>query len=120
MNRIQLSHKGGTYSDISPHEASEILKIRYEGSTNEYWISFEDEYPCLAVMVKEGFGSVTYFAESDIFYQCCGEKTADDIVKFDSAELDSGYTVSDRLALKAAEEFINTGKRPYCVKWEKL
>ena len=81
MNRIKISHKGGTYSDISPLEASEILKIRCEGSTNEYWISFEDEYPCLAVMVKESFGSVTYFAESDTFYQCCGEKTADDMIK---------------------------------------
>lgn len=124
---MTISHFGGSFSGISAEEADDILKIRFGNGVNEYWISLEGEYPCLAVMINGGLGSVTYFPDDKCAgSQSYGGENAGKTVTFytnspeEITELDGRYTVSSALALRAAREFVFTGIRPVCIEWVEL
>lgn len=124
---MNISHFGGTFSDVSLEDAYDMLKIRFGSGVNEFWISFEGEYPCLAVMINGGLGSVTYFSDDSCAgSQSFGGENEGKSVTFytntpeEKTELDGRYAVSSALAVRAAREFISTGKRPECIEWAEL
>ncbi|MBP0956218.1 MAG: hypothetical protein J5997_02505 [Oscillospiraceae bacterium] len=124
---MTISHFGGTFKDISAEDVDDILKIRFGSGVNEFWISLEGEYPCMAVMINGDLGSVTYFS-NDLCagFQSYGGKKAEENVTFytntpeEKTELDGRYAVSSAVALRAAREFVFTGIRPVCIEWVEL
>ncbi|MGN1105140.1 MAG: Imm1 family immunity protein [Huintestinicola sp.] len=124
---MTISHFGGAFMDISSEDVDDILKIRFGSGVNEFWISLEGEYPCLAVMINGDLGSITYFPD-DLCAgsQSYGGEKAGETVTFytdtpeEETELDGRYAVSSAVALRAAREFVFTGKRPVCIEWVEL
>ena len=60
---MKISHFGGISECKSIEDFESILNVRYGSVVNEFWISDEEEMPCLAILVNNDFASLTYFPE---------------------------------------------------------
>lgn len=103
---------------------SEILRIRVNGA-NEYWLSeSEGGYPCLAVLIKCGQASVTYFPEDGHpGFAAAGDAGTEGFFEFelttsqDTIEVGSDMVIPESRAVGIAEEFFRTGRKPECTEW---
>jgi hypothetical protein len=60
---MKVSHFGGTVDCKKFNDLNFILNIKYGSRVNEFWISGEDDYPCLVILVNNDYANITYFPE---------------------------------------------------------
>ena len=60
-----IEYDGGQKVCKSHEEVIAILEMRNNNNENEYWISLELKFPCMALLVKNDVSSVHYFPNED-------------------------------------------------------
>lgn len=122
-----VSSNLGTVSCASVEEYKMHMKKCMESiSENEIWCSQngkEEEYPCLAILVKGEHASVHYFAEDNkAMYVSLGDESKGGTVSF----MDGQYEVPEyqlilaEQAFQCALDFFDSQERPECIEWEEL
>lgn len=109
----------------TPQEVENIIINSSKKPLDEIWVSGEDEYPCLAVLVNGDLTSICYFLnENGDMWQSVGNAESNGSVEFlVGGELDERpeYTVvSLEAALECVKQFCDTFYKPDCIEWEEL
>ena len=105
---------------------AELERQFRESSTyplDDIWISGEEEYPCLSVLVNGKFACAHYFlndqgdmfqsigyGNEDVIFETNGEKT----------DMPACAIIPLDLAIECAKQFFETNKQPMCIEWRDL
>lgn len=107
--------------EIGINEFIEELESNRTDNENEIWITGESEYPCISVMIKGNAANINFFKSADDFAACLNdENTANGAVDFGDIEIERQFVIDRKKAIECIREFVNTSKRPECVKWFEL
>jgi hypothetical protein len=127
---MKVSHFGGTVFCATIEDQATILNIRFGTGVNEYWISGEDDNPCLAILVKDDYANLTFFPEDGHpGFQSVGMGTdlnMEEITVFNTntpneeMEVNNDSIVPFTMALEAAKEFFASLTMPTCLEWIEL
>lgn len=120
---MNLATNDGDFRYETKEEIAEHIRKSASLGMDDIWISGEEEYPCMAVLVNKEFACINYFEngngdmwitysenEREVIFLAGGEEwtaPADTVISLESA-------------LLCMEEFFDTLKRPQCVKWQEL
>ena len=90
-------------------------------TSREIWISGEEKYPCLAILINGGKACANYFGtdESDI-WMSQSESTQGSVFWVSGAQWESpaDSVISIGAALQCVRQFCVTLTRPECIKWQ--
>lgn len=100
----------------------EIKKLMEAGKTqpDEIWLSGEEEYPCLVIMIYGDYVYLNYFEDEGDCLQPCSESDEEVTFKIGDKEFMPDVVVSFETAVACMEEFYDTGECPECIEWEEL
>lgn len=100
----------------------EIKKLMEAGKTqpDEIWLSGEEEYPCLVIMIYGDYVYLNYFEDEGDCLQPCSELDEEVTFKIGDKEFMPDSVVSFETAVACMEEFYDTGECPECIEWEEL
>ena len=113
---MRISTPNGTFETNDPAETENALR-----TFPEIWVSGEDEYPCLSILISGENACVNFFGtdESDLWLSKSDSKQS---VTFypDGAEWqapeDAIISIND--ALECVSEFCRTLTRPTNIQWQ--
>jgi hypothetical protein len=127
---MKVSHFGGTAECKTIEDLRKVLNMRYGDGVNEFWISGEENNPCLAVLVNKDYANLTYFPKvGHMGFQSVGMGTSlvsDGISIFytntpeEEIEIGNDAVVPFFKALEAVEEFFETTALPESIEWFEL
>ena len=127
---MKISHFGGVVECKTIEELKNVLNMRYGDEVNEFWISGEEENPCLAILVNKGYATLTYFPEDGhMGFQSVGMDTdleADGISVFytntpeEEMEINNDAIIPFSKALGAIIEFFETMHLPKSIEWVEM
>ncbi len=113
-----------TLNCYNDNEIEQIIKKYADNPLDDIWISGENEYPCLAILVNEELACIHYFASEKEHYQSVGNEESDDTTKFyaggEIVELPSYTVVPLSLAIECAKQFFKSNNRPSRIKWNEI
>lgn len=126
---MKISHFGGVSFCNTFEEVFDVLKIRFNESVNEFWITDDEkENPCLAVLVNNDMANVTFFpSDGHPGFQSAGnDKDAEGYTVFytntpeEEIEISNDMIITFEQAVQAVEEFFVTKSKPLCIEWVDL
>lgn len=105
-------------------ELVEFIRGRREAfPVDEFWVSGEDAYPCMALLTNGAYANVNYFLnetgdmwlsvgdlEKEVTFLAAGVEwpaPADTVIPFETG-------------IRCVEEFCHTLSRPTCIEWQEL
>ena len=118
----------GQHQVVDEDALDKQLSRRSSAGVNHFWLYFdEEEYPWLAIAVKQDIACVHFFPkEGHPGFQSVGSTSANETITFymtadDTIEVPQTAVVPINLAMIAAHEFMHGhGERPSAVKWLEL
>ena len=122
--KVKISCGFGTLNCDNDNEIEQILKKCADNPLDDIWISGENEYPCLALLVNRELACIHFFASEEEHYQSVGNEESDGTTKFyaggEMAELPNYTVVSLSLAIQCVKQFFKSHNRPSCIKWNEI
>ena len=127
---MKVSHFGGTIDCPTMEILEIVLNMQFGTGVNEFWISGEEDNPCLAILVNNSYANLTYFPEDGHpGFQSVGMDTDLDLGEItvfytntpeEEMEINNDAVVPFEIALNAAKEFYLTSALPTCLEWTEL
>ena len=127
---IKIEHFGGMVECNSVEEARLVLEKRYGNGVNEFWISGENNYPYLGLLVNNELASLGYFSSNDgSIFSSVGTDTELDLGQMtvfytntptEEIGVSNNMVIPIYMALMAVNEFLNTYELPVCIEWFEL
>lgn len=118
-----VSTSNGDFQFQSVQEVISFLSD-FEDKTEELWISNVEEYPCLAIAIKNGYAAVNYFEgeNGDMFlsFNDSNDKEVTFIAGGEEWTPDANAVISFDMAISCIKEFLITYKKPQCIQWQEL
>lgn len=105
---------------------AELVALVMSSSQNPFddiWISGENEYPCLAILLNGELSCVHYFLNGNgDMWQSAGDYDKDTlfIAGSEEAEMPSDAVIGVEKAIECVEEFWLSCDRPTCIEWREL
>lgn len=108
-------------------ENGETMTDRFEeivdiiDSSSEVWISGEDNYPCLSLLINDDKVCVNYFGvEKDDLWMSRSDtlQTVTFLISGEEWEAPEDSVISMGKALECVKEFCRTLSRPSCIDWQ--
>ncbi|HEX9063133.1 MAG TPA: Imm1 family immunity protein [Clostridia bacterium] len=97
----------------------QIIKRCSRNPFDDIWISGEEEYPSLAILVNEDLACVHYFTLDGDDYQSAGNEESDGTTEFNAGgqitEMPNYTVVPLSLAIECAKQFFKFQDRPSCI-----
>lgn len=119
---MNLATTEGDFRYDTKEEIAEHMRRSSALPLDDIWISGEDKYPCLAILINGSLACVNYFEEEGEMWQSYGNYPND--VRFiaggEEWEAPADTVVSLEDAISCMEEFFDTPKRPECIEWQEL
>jgi hypothetical protein len=127
-----VEHFGGTVECENINKFNAVLNKRYGAGVNEFWLSGEAKFPCIAILINGEFAHVTFFPEdghpgfhsintenpkldeTKVFYV----NTVNEEIEI-NGDLNAGI-ISTGKAMEIANEFFMTLSMPKCAEWFEL
>ena len=117
-------HISMTHGDVTLYSADDteqLIRNAAAKGMEEFWVSGEDKYPALVILVNGSYAYLNYFgAKEDDMYMSVGDCGHD--VEFIAgceqyiAPGDTVVSLDD--AVRAMHEFCCSFKRPGCISWQ--
>ena len=124
---MRVEHFGGTDQIRDAAGLCELLKKRYGDDVNEFFISGEDLYPLLSILVRGSVACLHFFPQADHpGFISVGAKKRDGVLVFytntptEEIEVDARAGIPFEQAQTAAKEFLELGSMPAFVQWKEL
>lgn len=127
---MKVSHFGGMIDCETVETLEQVLNMRYGSGVNEFWISGEEENPCLAVLVNNDYANLTYFPDDGHpGFQSIGMETGLDQHEIsifytntpeEEIEVNNDTVIPFSKALEAAKEFFTSTGMPKSIEWLEL
>jgi len=111
-----------------PADLDAVLMRRCDPDVNEFWLSHQDPFPAMSILVKGDLASLHYFAgEGEPGFRSIGTISKQDCVTLFCTESPkhiepvlNKFVVSFTVALAAAKEFLRSRSLPRSVDWMEL
>jgi len=119
---VSTNNQEYTYDSIQ----EVIVHVQKSASVgmDDIWISKEELYPCLNIMVNGQFAVVHYFEDEDgdVWQSLNEENDKEMIFMSDNEEWEppADVVISIEDAILCIQEFLETCKRPVCIEWQEL
>lgn len=118
-----ISTNNGDFIFQSTDEAIEFMRTETQ-ENNDIWISGEQPYPCMAVCINGEYAAVNFFqndtGEMWLSYNDKNQQEVTFIAEGDEWRPDVNAIITLNDALSCVREFLDTYKRPTCIKWQEL
>lgn len=124
---VFISTVKGTFEFRSVNEAVEFVQAAAK-EKDTFWISGEEKYPCLAVCTNAPYAAVHFFQgaapdDAGNIWLSYNEYNQKEIVFLaEGAEwrptADAAISLDD--AVLCIREFLSTGERPSCIRWQEM
>lgn len=120
---MKLAANEGDFQYNTKEEIAKHICKSASLGMDDIWISGEEEYPCMAILINKEFACVNYF-ENENGDMCITFSENKKEVTFTAGgeewEAPADTVISLEAAILCMEEFFDTMKRPECVKWQNL
>ncbi len=121
MGLVTLNKGDFPFERIS--EALSIISSKSE-EKDEIWVNADTKNPCITVCTNGEFAAITYFENEDgDMWLSLNEDNQMEVVFIAGGEEwlpDPDVIISRTQAMDCVREFLETGKRPECIKWQNL
>lgn len=126
---MKIEDFGGTIEVQDLNNLRDVFARRFGQGVNEMWLRKNIEYPYMGILINNEFAYLHFFPYEkhpgfrSISDQLCDQEGFSVFytnTPEEEIEVMNEAVVSTSLALKAAEEFFQTGKMPQCVQWFEL
>ena len=118
-----LSFNNGNYGFQSIDEALTVIKT-HSLEIDEIWVSDKEKYPCVAVCTNGEYAAVTYFGkeEGDMYlsFNVYNQIKVDFTAGGEEWIPEPDAVISKDKAIECIKEFLETGNKPECIKWQSL
>lgn len=119
---MNLCSNEGDFKYKTKEEITEHIKRSSALPTDEIWISGENQYPCLAILINGNFACVHYFEEEGVMWQSHGTNS-EEVTFLSGGEewtAPADTVISIENAVSCTEEFFDSLKKPECIEWQEL
>jgi len=112
--------------DFTFQSADDVIKFirAAEQGNNDFWISGEQPYPCMAVCINGEYAAVNFFqndaGEMWLSYNDKNQKEVTFIAEGDEWKPDANAIIALSDAFSCIREFLDTYERPTCIQWQEL
>lgn len=119
---MNLGSKEGNFKYETKEEIAGHIMRSSALPLDDIWISGEDEYPCLAILINGDYACVHYFEEEGITWQSHGNFSEEVIFWAGGEEwkAPADTIVSIESAISCMEDFFDSMKKPKCIEWRKI
>ena len=127
---MRVSHFYGTVDCSSIEDIESVFSIRFGNGANEFWISGDEDVPCLAVLVNNDYSNLTFIPDDGHpGFQSIGMNTdlqPQGVTVFytntpdEEIEVYNDAVIPITKALEAVKEYFTTSKMPSCIEWCEL
>lgn len=119
---MNVSSDKGNFIYNTKEEISEHIKRSSALPMDDIWISGENEYPCLSILVNGAYACIHFFEKEDVTWLSYGTYTETVIFLAGGEEWEApaDAVVSVESAILCMEEFFDSMKRPDCIRWQEL
>lgn len=97
---------------------------KYRSDADEFWISIDEPYPCMAVCVSGSFAAITWFESENGKMKLSYNKNNKSSIAFTAGGEEWIPTPDAVISLKDAvsciTEFLTTHSLPLCIEWQEL
>lgn len=91
---------------------------------DDIWVNADEKNPCIAVCTNGEYAAVTFFENEDgdmwLSFNEDNQNEVDFIAGGEEWIPGPDVVISRELAIECIREFLETGKRPECIKWQEL
>lgn len=126
MRTMNIDHFGGSVEVSEPTELDNVLRLRFDNSSNEFWLCGDEKYPTLAINVR-GSAAIVHFFEEDghvVFISIGDDGAVGDETFYtngtEEMEISAIHVVEFEQARQAAVEFVRSGSIPTVIDWYEL
>lgn len=119
---MNLCSNEGNFKYETKEEIVEHIKRCSALPADEIWISGEDQYPCLTILINGNYSCVHYFEEEGVMWQSYGAHSEEIIFLAGGEEWSApaDTIISVENAILCMEEFFDSNKKPECIEWQEL
>lgn len=108
-------------------EVKEIIYMCKKSIMDELWISLNGDYPCISLLLSDDLVCINYFEnnENEFYFTSYNDNNnCDKIVSFIAGGEEwlapNNAIIPLKTAIECVEQFMDTSKRPTCIKWQIL
>lgn len=112
--------------DFQYQSAQEIINhiLQNRLKTDEFWISGNNEYPCMAICINGDYASVNYFEDDNgnmwMSFNEDNNKKITFIAGGEEWMPDANAVITLDAAFSCIDEFLSKYERPLCIQWQEL
>ena len=119
---MNLVSNEGCFKYETKEEIARHIKRSSALPLDDIWISGENEYPILAILINGDQACVHYFEEEGVTWQSYGNFSKGTIFLAGGEEWEApaDTIVSIKSAIICMEEFVDLMKKPTCIEWQQL
>lgn len=120
---INVASNSGDISCRTVEEAEERIRKSSANPYDDIWISGEEEFPCLALLVNGNLASLHYFLnDKGDMWQSLGDYREDTefVAGGQKTIMPAECVISMEKALECVRQFCENFERPDCIEWNEL
>lgn len=123
---MNIANNNGNFECDSWNEIENLIRQGSQNPFDDIWLSGNDEYPCLSILVNDKYACIHYFLnDQGDMWQSVGY--GDMNIEFMSnndystlAHMPANAVVSLETALECARQFYEIGNQPNSIEWREL
>ena len=120
-----IEYNGGNKVCNNHEDVIATLKMRNKENENEFWVSIDAKFPCMAILVKNKISSVTYFPDEEsagfrAIKATMEDETAYLLIGGHQYEIESGAIIPFEEVISAVLRFYDSHTLPDNLKWDEL
>jgi hypothetical protein len=127
---MRIEHFGGTAVASDWPSLRQLLTLRYGSGANEFWLSGEERFPSLSILVRDERACLHFFRSEHDAGRCSqndanGQEASGSLIFFtntpdEEIEVPAEATVSFSTAMDAARDFLGSSEPPPSIHWKEL
>jgi len=118
-----ISTNRGDFTFQSTDDAIKFMRTATH-ENNDIWIGGEQPYPCMVVCINGEYAAVNFFhndtGEMWLSYNDKNQQEVTFVAGGDEWKPDVDAIISLDDAISCVREFLDTYKRPNCIRWQEL
>lgn len=119
---MNLGSNEGYFQYETKEEIAAHIRRSSSLSFDDIFISGENEYPCLAILINGDYACITYFNEEGAMWQSYGDFSKEMIFMAGGVEWEApaNTIISIESAISCMEEFFDSMEKPKCIEWQEV
>ncbi len=120
---MKIANCNGDFECNTRKELENFIMKSSLNKFDEIWLSENDDYPCLVILLNGDYACVHYFLndQGDMWQSVgYGDKDISFVINGDRTDMPADCIISLDKAIECAKQFYDTFDKPSCIEWEEL